>query len=147
MAYAVVSDMIARFGESEMIQLTYVAAEGDDGPAVNAATIDLALESASGQMDMYLGARNALPLTTITQGQASELTRLCCDIARYRLWNDQASDEVRIRYQDAIGVLEMIAKGTLPLQTGEQASDPAPSTAVGAFSRAFSDSVWESYML
>lgn len=142
MAYASAADLIDRFGEPELVQLTDTTQSG----VVDAGRLALELDSASGQMDMYLGARNPLPLTSITQGQASELTRLCCDIARYRLWNDRASDEVRIRYQDAIGVLEMIAKGTLPLQTTEQASDPAPGTAVGAFSRAFSDSVWESYL-
>lgn len=142
MAYAAEADLIDRFGESELVQLTDTTQSGE----VDAARLALELDSASGQMDMYLGARNPLPLTNITQGQSSELTRLCCDIARYRLWNDRASDEVRIRYQDAVGVLEMIAKGTLPLLTEQQAVSPSSNTAVGSFSRAFSDEVWEKYL-
>lgn len=146
MAYAVVSDMTARFGEAEMIQLTYVASDGDDGPAVNAATIGLAIESASGQMDMYLGARQALPLTGLSTGQTADLTRLCCDIARYRLWDDRASDEVRARYEDAIRVMEMIATGKLTLIPDNMSSDtPASKIQTGTRTTIFTDSVWESF--
>lgn len=141
MAYATSTDLETRFGEAEMIQLTDTTGTG----VVDTARLALELESASGQMDVYLGARHALPLSDITQGQTNDLTRICCDIARYRLWNDAASDEVRLRYQDAIKTLEMIAKGTLPLLTNSQAGSPTSGTYVGTMTRNITDADWAAF--
>lgn len=141
MAYATSTDLINRFSEAEMIQLTDTTGSG----VVDAARLALELASASGQMDVYLGAKHALPITDATQGQADDLTRICCDIARYRLWNDAASDEVRLRYQDAMRTLEMIAKGILPLLTISQADTPKSGTHVGTMTRAITDDHWAAF--
>lgn len=146
MAYATVSDMTARFGEAELTQLTYVPVEDDDGPELNSETVALAVASASGQMDMYIGSRHSLPLSGISSGQSADLTRLCCDIARYRLWDDRASDEVRARYDDALRVLEQISTGKLPLIPESMSGDePASMIRAGSRSLAFTDEVWGLY--
>jgi phage gp36-like protein len=60
-----------------------------------APSIEAALAEASGQMDLYIGTRNTLPLSGLTEGQTADLARIACDIARYRLYADRATEEVR----------------------------------------------------
>lgn len=119
MAYATPAQLVERFdAEYELTQLTGAGSGSRDDERIL-----LALEEASGQMDLYLGTRNALPLSGLGASQTAELERLCCDIARFRLWKDAASEEVRRRYDDAIRVLEQIAAGKVSL---------APAGASGA---------------
>lgn len=120
--YATVEQLIARFeapDDPELSQLT-----GGGSGVVDEPRLAMALAEASGQMDLYIGTRHTLPLGGVAAAHAEELARICCDIARYRLWSDAASDEVRRRYEDAIRILEQIARGTLAL-----ASDDGPGTA------------------
>lgn len=107
MAYATVADLIARFGEEELIQLTDRAG----AHAVDGAIAQRALDDASAEMDGYLAVRYQLPLPTVP----TLLARIACDVARYRLWEDHASDEVRRRYEDSRRLLEAIAKGLVSL--------------------------------
>lgn len=106
-AYATVDDLIARFGEAELIQRTDRTLSG----VMDAAIAQRALDDASAEMDGYLAARYQLPLPTTP----ALLARIACDIARYRLWEDMASDEVRRRYEDARRLLEAISRGTVSL--------------------------------
>ena len=123
MAYATVAQMLARFeslADPELTQLTGVLNTPQDPEAEpvmvpDETRIETALTEASGQMDLYLGTRNPLPLTALSASHAEELARICCDIARYRLWHDAASEEVRRRYEDAVRILEQIAAGKLVL--------------------------------
>lgn len=105
MPYALPQDMIDRFGEREMTQLSAPSS------TVDTRRIAGALDDASAEIDAYLQGRYELPLTHIP----AVLPRLACDIARYRLWDDRASEEVRDRYKDAVRMLEMIAKGVIDL--------------------------------
>jgi len=107
MAYAVVADLIARYGEDELIQLTDRIGAGTVDPAIAAR----ALQDAASEIDGYLAVRHTLPLSSVPQ----LLVRVACDIARYRLWEDRASDEVRIRYEDARRILEGLASGRVSL--------------------------------
>jgi phage gp36-like protein len=113
MPYATLEEMLGRFdrpGNPELSQLT-ADADGlrDD------ARIDEALAEATGQMDLYIGTRYALPLAGLAASQSEELARLCCDIARYRLWADASSEEVRRRYEEALKLLDKIAAGDILL--------------------------------
>ena len=81
MTYATVEDMIARFSEDTMIQLTDLDREGK----VNHEKAELALNDASAEINGYLG-RYHLPFKEIPP----ILTRLCCDIARYCLCSSSA---------------------------------------------------------
>lgn len=109
MTYATVEDMIARFGEDTMIQLTDLDREGK----VNHEKAELALNDASAEINGYLG-RYHLPFKEIPP----ILTRLCCDIARYCLCSSSAvlmSDDILNKHRDAIRVLENIANGLITL--------------------------------
>lgn len=107
MSYATVADLIARYGETELIQRTDRLGVG----AIDMATAERALADADAEIDGYLAARYRLPLPTTP----ALLARIACDIARYRLWEEQASDEVRSRYEDARRLLEHLARGLVSL--------------------------------
>lgn len=120
MAYATQQDMIDRRGEDSL----YVAADRDGDGTLDAAAITRALDDASAEIDTYLGAAYALPLSETPP----VVVNLAVDIALYRLSDRPGAltNEVRRRYEDAIALLKRIADGgaTLPLSAGD-----APETA------------------
>jgi phage gp36-like protein len=112
--YAAQADMVARFGERELVELT------DTGDVrtgeINAAILAQALADADATINGYIGSRYQLPLATVPQ----LLVVIACDIARYRLMSDRPTDEVRQRREDAVSWLDKIAQGkyTLGLDAG-----------------------------
>jgi phage gp36-like protein len=117
MPYATQADLEARFGVDELTQLTDRVGAG----VPDAGIIARALSDADAEIDGYLASRYALPLATVPP----VLARIACDIARYRMWEDRASEEVRIRYEDARRALESIAKGVMSLGLPETNAAPA----------------------
>lgn len=119
--YADLAAFRARFdrpANPELTQLT--GGPGADGP--DEARLVQALSEASGEMDDAFRARYAVPLSGVGASTAERLAQVCCDIARYRLWSDAASDEVVRRYEQAYAWLRDIARGVMSL----------PATAPGA---------------
>jgi phage gp36-like protein len=109
MTYATKADLIARFSERELVQLTD---RGDEPTgAVDDARVDRALAEADNLVNSYVGARYPLPFLAIPE----LLVDLACDIARYRLYQEGATDEVRERYEDAIKRLTAISRGDMVL--------------------------------
>ena len=146
MQYATVQDMIARFGEPEMIQLT----DPDAQAAVQPARIELKLQDAHALADGYLGRVYALPLAgcakptgvgAVEHVPPPQLTRIVCDVARYYLYDDLAPEsEVYRRYKQATTELQAIADGKAQLmcpwggQPGQSAdSGPAAGETYHAF--------------
>ncbi|WP_076591983.1 gp436 family protein [Herminiimonas arsenitoxidans] len=120
MTYATPQDMIAQYGEREMLAI----ADPDDTGDVDLAKVQLALDSASDQIDFSAGQRCALPLVINTPAVATFLKQLCMDIARYRMTGSSgvtATDEVKDRYKEADGNLKMIMSGKIILcaQSGD----------------------------
>lgn len=116
MAYATVADLVTRYGEAELIDLTDRA----DPPVgvVDADVADGAIADASGEVDAYLGVRYALPVSPVP----AHLLTAVCDIARYRLHGNRVTDEVRTRYEDAIRWLKDVAQGRALLPGATAAS-------------------------
>ena len=110
MAYATVEDMVARFSELEVIQLTD---RNQDG-LIDEDVAAVALADATAEIDAYLG-RFKRPFTDVPL----ILKRLCCDIARYRLTAANGvliTDEIRNRYKiDVLDLLRAMAKGEVQL--------------------------------
>ncbi|MDR2186863.1 MAG: DUF1320 domain-containing protein [Azonexus sp.] len=100
--YATANDMMERFGEAEVVQLTDRASSD---------VAHQALADATAEIDIYLSNRYRLPLDPI----APVIRRVACDIARYRLYDNAAPEEVRRRYEDAIRLLKALADGTASL--------------------------------
>jgi phage gp36-like protein len=119
MPYATQADLEARFGVDELTQLTDRVNAGVPDTAI----VARALTDSDAEIDGYLASRYALPLATVPP----VLARIACDIARYRLWEDRASEEVRLRYEDARRLLESIARGQVSL--GLPAASAAPALA------------------
>jgi phage gp36-like protein len=136
--YAVQADMEARFGHNEIVQLTDRAIPPTG--AVDAIVLDAALADATARIDGYLQGRFELPLAN----PPPVLTAYCCDIARYLLYDDRATDQVRKRFEDAIRLLEQVGMGklSLGLDAGGQPAPEGDSPKVNAADRVFtSDSL------
>jgi phage gp36-like protein len=107
MPYATLADLTTRYGEDEIRQRSDHAGIG----SIDTAVVNQALADASAEIDAYLSGRFTLPLATVPP----HLVRICCAIARYRLWDDAMPERVRVEYQDAVRLLESIAKGMVTL--------------------------------
>lgn len=116
MAYATLQDLITRFSERRLIQLTdrfVPPAEVIDETVTGAA-----LKDADDLIDGYVRARYSLPLTDVPP----MLNRLACDIAYFLLFQEP-TEEARNRYNDALKTLRDIEAGKikLPVQGGAEA--------------------------
>lgn len=122
--YATTQDLIDRFGEVELIQLT-----DPDNLAIGQAKVDRALVDAHALADGWLGKAYTLPLTGCVKPApvpgdpgatelvpAPQLTRIVCDVARYYLYDDLAPDsEIVRRFNRATQELKDIAEGRAQL--------------------------------
>ncbi|MEN8392485.1 DUF1320 domain-containing protein [Acinetobacter indicus] len=102
--YATEANLVARFGQ-EVDQLKLMHAS-------TSTAVEDALQDATEEINGYIGGRYALPLPNVP----SNLERMACDIARYRLYFQQPTEEVRKRYEDAISFLKLVATGKAHLQ-------------------------------
>lgn len=107
MRYAEASDLILRYGEQELLRLTDLTGSG----VVDTATCNVALDDASALIDGYLAGRYPLPLLHVP----TALVPICCDIARHRLYGDQAPEQIAKRNEAALAFLKSVGKGELAL--------------------------------
>lgn len=107
MSYCTQSDLVTRFGEAEIRQLSDHGGTGE----IDSEVVAQAIADATAEINGYLAGRYALPL-----GETPELLRLyACDIARYRLFEDGAYEQVVERYNNALRFLRDIAAGRMQL--------------------------------
>jgi phage gp36-like protein len=123
MSYASQSDLVERFGESMLIDLTDRA----DPPAgvIDAGVVSKALDDADAMIDGYLLGRYALPLPT-TPNLLNDLAKA---IAVYKLHRDAVSEKIAADYKNAEKMLALIADGTIRLNVA--GVEPASSGASG----------------
>lgn len=101
--YCNLPDLINRFGERELIELT----DRNQDDAIDTASTDAAMEDAASIIDSYLLVRYCLPLASVPV----VLRNYACDIAMYNLWNLRRMGDIetiRTRYEDAIRWLERV---------------------------------------
>lgn len=115
--YAAIEDLETRFGVDE---LEHLAPTENTNESYDSVKLTAALGEASAEMDTFIAVAYALPLPSTP----AFLKTVCCDIARYRLWDNSATEEVRNRYVDAVAWLKRLAKGeaTLGLSRAEEGS-------------------------
>lgn len=129
MAYAVRTNLVGRFGESEVASLE----DPDNTGTPVAAISNSALSDASEEIDTYIGVKFSLPLPSVPE----PLVRACCDVARFRMYKDRPTEEVKYRYERTIKWLEQIAAGKAvlvfnPPLTEQQIEDvKGPGVAIG----------------
>lgn len=116
MSYASQTDMIERFGEGELIELT----DRNHTGAIDAAVLDRALADGAAEIDGYLASRYQLPLTTTP----TVLVRVCADIARYHLHDDNIPEPVEIRYKSAVDLLRQVSLGRVSLGVSDTGDSP-----------------------
>lgn len=97
--YADRSDMVLRFSEYEIVNL--------ENTLNGVESINSAIRDASDIADGYVGVKYPIPLPEVPKN----LKIIICDIARYFLWKNEASEEIRKRYEDAIAFLKRVADG------------------------------------
>lgn len=107
MTYASQQNLIDRFGEDELIQLT----DRDNLGAIDAAVVARALADADAEINGYLSTRYTLPLSPVP----AVLEKLACDIARYQLFENAVTEIVKERYENAIRFLKDVAAGKVTL--------------------------------
>ena len=104
--YATLSDMQTRYG----VDLLRVASKPGT-VELDTAAVQLAIDDASSIIDGYLAGRYSLPLAHVP----TALVPICCDIARYRLYGEQAPEQIGKRFEAAIAFLKSVGKGELAL--------------------------------
>ncbi|UPJ65234.1 DUF1320 domain-containing protein [Bradyrhizobium sp. 191] len=123
MTYATQDDLVKRFGEEMLIQLTDRAEPPAD--AIDAAVVAKALADTDAQIDGYLLGRYLLPLAS-TPDLIVDLAKA---IAIYKLHRDSVADKIRDDYTDALKTLRDISNGTIRLNVA--GVEPASSGASG----------------
>jgi phage gp36-like protein len=122
MTYCTKQDLIDRFSERELIQLT----DRTNTPAstVDDVVVDRALGDATALIDGYIGKVYTLPLATVPD----MLVKLSADIARFYLHGEgvEKDSPIRIAYNDAMAYLRDVAKGLIQLiDVGSGETPPA----------------------
>ena len=107
MPYCVKQDLIDRFGEDELISLT----DRNNTGAIDESVLNQAINDACAEMDGYIASRYALPLINVPQ----TLKPLACNMARFNLYDEQASEQVTKRYDGALKFLQSVSKGEISL--------------------------------
>lgn len=102
--------MVARFGDLEVLELS----DRNNNGHIDNDVVNLALDDATAEINGYL-TRYKVPFETVPP----LLTRLACDIARYRLsrvGGHQGTEDIDRRYKiDVLDTLKAIAKGLISL--------------------------------
>ena len=102
MPYAAIEDLRERFGDQEIDELLDRDGDGE----ADAGVADAVLADASAEIDALLASRYATPVA-----DAPLLNAICCDLARYRLYDNVAPEIVKERKKYSVDMLKSIGKG------------------------------------
>lgn len=114
--YATRDDLVNRFSELAVSELESLHYDG------LLATTN-ALNDATEKMNSYLSIRYQTPLT-----KTEHLKLVCCNIARYLLYMNDATDEVEKRYSEDIKWLQHVAAGKANITFAEPLSEAEQSS-------------------
>lgn len=121
MAYCTKQDLIDRFGERELIQLT----DRTNIPVstIDDTVVDRAITDAEALADGYLAKVVALPLAPVP----AVLTKITADVARYYLHGKSAEKDGPIAraHAEAMAFLRDVSKGLVTLTDDGDAPKPA----------------------
>lgn len=88
------------------------------------ANVERALRDADSTINGYLASRYRTPVTQA----ADVLERIACQLARYFLYDDGATDQVKKNYDDSIAFLRDVSQGKVQLGPGDSGAT-APASA------------------
>lgn len=128
MSYCTYDDLVNAFGKEEILQLT----DRDRNRRQDDDVLEEAIAFAESLVDGYLRERYAVPL----MNPPKNLVGIVTDIVRYRLYNEQPTELVVIRYEAAIQWLKDVARGLVRLDIADPvASNLAYSTPASIFTK------------
>lgn len=109
MPYATSDDIVALYGLDQLVRVSDLDRDGQVDPDV----VEAGLQAADDEINLYLSALYTVPVPFVSGG----LRRIAVDVALYRMALNVTSrtTEMRQRYEDAIGILKMMAKGDVGL--------------------------------
>lgn len=113
-----INDLIRRFGKQELIDLTDTEGAG----VMNTDTIHCAINDAIALAASFLQTVNlahTVAGVTVFASDAAVLQLKLCDMARYFLYEDGATDIVAKRYALALEWLKQVQKNPSMLQVGK----------------------------
>lgn len=121
MPYTTLADLITRFDERELVQLSDQA----DPPkgVIDSTVVDRAIADADAEINAHIGGRYQLPLASVPV----VLGRVACNLARYHLYNDNPTEEVRKRYEDGLKFLREVRDGKISMGLDESGGRATPS--------------------
>lgn len=121
MPYCTQQDLIDRFGENELVQLT----DRSDPPAgiIDSTVVDKAIADAGALIDSYLQARYSLPLVQVP----ATLERVACDLTRYYLHEDAVPEIVKANYDHSVSFLRQVSRGEAAVGPTSGGDRPATS--------------------
>ena len=120
MAYAAVQDMVARFGQTEVLRLS--APEGQPLDVIDQDRVNVALADASDLIDSYLRRRYLTPLVTVPQA----VLRACCVLARHDLAHGNGlmpTEQMTTARKETVAWLESIRDGKTMLADATPSGD------------------------
>lgn len=123
MPYCTVEDIKGQLDERDLVQLT----DDDDTGVVDLDHVNQAITDADAEINGYLGTRYAVPLDPVP----AVIGKYAVDIAIYNLESRRrgASESRKERYDNAIGYLRLVAKGTVTLGVNDPEDTPRESEA------------------
>jgi phage gp36-like protein len=77
--------------------------------------------AAASMINGYMASRYPLPLASVPDMVAA----WALDVTRYRLWSDQAPEEIRRRFEDVLAQLRDLAAGRISLPPGASGTPQA----------------------
>ncbi len=135
MSYTTTEELLLRFGEAELTELTDRQEEG----VLDTDVLDSSISDVGAIIDGYLRGRYSLPV-----GANPILTGAASDMVRYSLYTDRIPEEVATRNKDAIATLKRISDGLILLDEST-ATPTATAAIVEAPERVFDMSTLDSY--
>lgn len=129
MAYTTRSDLVHHFGEREIADLL----DRDNNGVEDTGVLNHVIADSAAIIDGYLASRYSVPLDPVPQ----LIESICCDIVRYKLWDDRAPEEVRKRYEDRIKQLRDLANGVMSLPSTTTTAESGGSVDYAANERIF----------
>ncbi len=118
MAYATLQDMITRYSERRLVELT----DRFDPPSeeIDETVVTKALTDASDLIDGYVRTTYSLPLT-----ETPAVLRGLTEAIAFFLLYEEPTDEARKRYLEAVATLRDISAGRVKLPIAQGAETPS----------------------
>ena len=113
MKLASAQDLQDRFGLDELV----LVADRDRDGVPDAEVIDAALEDASSEIVALIAGAASIDTANVPRN----LVRICCNMARYYLYQGGPTEDVRARYDDGVKFLGLVRKGDAGLDGGAAA--------------------------